>query len=208
MVFALGSAIAIVGGTSLFLPDERSMPHVSPEQLIRQFHENGLKLLLHDAANVRDLVTLRDPARAARIDFAGLTVDPTSYVAADYRYNDPSGACSARLGKEDATRFRPLLDKDAVVQHKGAIRLAGQREGVRDQDRRPPRWDLRQTSLQPASADTVQEISRLGSQGRFIAPVQRRNGRVGVRSMSPRSQMVLLRHANVSSGSYDLTRAH
>ncbi len=62
------------------------MPRVSPEQLIRQFHENGLKLLLYDAANVRDLVTLRDPARAARIDFARLTVDPTSYVAADYRH--------------------------------------------------------------------------------------------------------------------------
>ncbi len=62
------------------------MPRVSPEQLIRQFHENGLKFLLHDAANVRDLVTLRDPARAARIDFARLTVDPTSYVAADYRH--------------------------------------------------------------------------------------------------------------------------
>jgi hypothetical protein len=62
------------------------MPRVSPEQLIRQFHENGLKLLLHDGANVRDLLTLRDPARAARIDFARLTVDPTSYVAADYRH--------------------------------------------------------------------------------------------------------------------------
>jgi hypothetical protein len=62
------------------------MPRVSPEQLVRQFHENGLKLLLQDAANVRDLLTLRDPARAARIDFARLTVDPTSYVAADYRH--------------------------------------------------------------------------------------------------------------------------
>jgi hypothetical protein len=79
-------AIAIVGGTWLFFPEERSMPHVSPEQLIRQFHENGLKLLLHDAANVRDLVMLRDPTRAARIDFARLTIDPTSYVAADYRH--------------------------------------------------------------------------------------------------------------------------
>jgi hypothetical protein len=62
------------------------MPRVSPQQLIRQFHENGLKLLLYDAANVRDLLTLRDPARAARIDFGRLTVDPTSYVAADYRH--------------------------------------------------------------------------------------------------------------------------
>ncbi len=86
MVIALRLAITIVSGTWLFPTEERSMPRVSPEQLIRQFHENGLKLLLYDAANVRDLVTLRDPTRAARIDFARLTVDPTSYVAADYRH--------------------------------------------------------------------------------------------------------------------------
>jgi hypothetical protein len=85
-VFALRPALAIVGGTRYFLAEEPPMPRLSPEQLVRQFHENGLKLLLHDAANVRDLVTLRDPARAARIDFARLTVDPTSYVAADYRH--------------------------------------------------------------------------------------------------------------------------
>jgi hypothetical protein len=105
MVFAVRPVIAIVGGTWLFLSEERSKPRVSPEQLIRQFHENGLKLLLYNPANVRDLVTLRDPARAARIDFTRLTVDPTSYVAADYRhlcsdlvhrYNDPSGVCPAR----------------------------------------------------------------------------------------------------------------
>jgi hypothetical protein len=86
MTFARRWALAILGGIWFFLPEKRPMPRVSPEQLVRQFHENGLKLLLHDAANVRDLVTLRDPARAARIDFARLTVDPTSYVAADYRH--------------------------------------------------------------------------------------------------------------------------
>jgi hypothetical protein len=62
------------------------MPRVSPEEFVRHFSENGLKLLLQDAGNVRDLLRLRDPARAARIDFARLTIDPTSYVAADYRH--------------------------------------------------------------------------------------------------------------------------
>jgi hypothetical protein len=62
------------------------MPRVSPEDVVRHFRENGLKLLFHEAANVRDLLTLRDPDRAARIDFDRLTVDPTSYVAADYRH--------------------------------------------------------------------------------------------------------------------------
>jgi hypothetical protein len=57
------------------------MTRISPEEVIRHFRENGLKLLLHDAGNVRDLLTLRDPARAARIDFDRLRIDPTSYVA-------------------------------------------------------------------------------------------------------------------------------
>jgi hypothetical protein len=62
------------------------MPRVRPEDLVRQFRENGLKLLFHDPANVRDLLALRAPDRAARIDFSRITVDPTTYVAADYRH--------------------------------------------------------------------------------------------------------------------------
>jgi hypothetical protein len=62
------------------------MPRVRPEDLVRQFRENGLKLLFHEPANVRDLLALRDPDRAARIDFARMTIDSTTYVAADYRH--------------------------------------------------------------------------------------------------------------------------
>jgi hypothetical protein len=63
------------------------MPRASPgEDSVRHFHENGLKLLLHDPANVRDLLMLRDPVRAARIDFTRMTVEPTTYIAADYRH--------------------------------------------------------------------------------------------------------------------------
>jgi predicted transposase YdaD len=62
------------------------MSRVRPEDFVRHFRENGLKLLLHDPGNVRDLLALRDPARAARCDFARLRIDPTSYVAADYRH--------------------------------------------------------------------------------------------------------------------------
>jgi hypothetical protein len=62
------------------------MAPVKPLDVVRHFRENGLKLLLHDGRNARDLLALRDPDRAARIDFARLTVEPTSYVAADYRH--------------------------------------------------------------------------------------------------------------------------
>jgi hypothetical protein len=62
------------------------MPRVRPEDIVRHFRENGLKLLFHEPGNVRDLLALRDPDRAARIDFARMTIDPTTYVAADYRH--------------------------------------------------------------------------------------------------------------------------
>src|SRR5690348_5092079 len=62
------------------------MPRITPEEIVRHFRENSLKLLLEPAPNVRDLLTLRDPDRAARIDFTRLTIDRTTYVAADYRH--------------------------------------------------------------------------------------------------------------------------
>jgi Putative transposase, YhgA-like len=62
------------------------MTSFSPREFARQFRENGLKLLFHDPGNVRDLLFLQDPDRAARIDFSRLRVDPTTYVTADYRH--------------------------------------------------------------------------------------------------------------------------
>jgi hypothetical protein len=62
------------------------MPRVRTEEVIRHFHENGLKLLFHEPGNVRDLLTFRDPDRAGRIDFDRMAIDPTSYIAADYRH--------------------------------------------------------------------------------------------------------------------------
>ena len=61
---------------------------VSPrvEQIIRHFPENGLKLLLEHPANARDLLTLTAPHLLERLDFARMQVDPTSYIAADYRH--------------------------------------------------------------------------------------------------------------------------
>src|SRR5262249_41588851 len=59
------------------------------EQIIRHFRENGLKLLLEHPANARELLALTEPRLLARLDFAHMTVDPTTYVAADYRHLAP-----------------------------------------------------------------------------------------------------------------------
>jgi hypothetical protein len=55
-------------------------------EIVRQFRENGLKLLLHHPANARDLLALTGTRLLDRIDFARMTVDPTTYIASDYRH--------------------------------------------------------------------------------------------------------------------------
>jgi hypothetical protein len=56
------------------------------EEIIRHFRENGLKLLLEHPASVRELLALTAPGLLARLEFARMTVDPTTYIAADYRH--------------------------------------------------------------------------------------------------------------------------
>src|SRR5262245_9407173 len=55
-------------------------------EIVRQFPENGLKLLLHHPANVRDLLRIVGSDLVDKLDYSSLTVDPTSYVASDYRH--------------------------------------------------------------------------------------------------------------------------
>jgi hypothetical protein len=56
------------------------------EQIIRHFRENGLKLLLEHPANARELMSLTGTPLLDRLDFDRMRVDPTSYIAADYRH--------------------------------------------------------------------------------------------------------------------------
>ena len=55
-------------------------------QIVRQFLENGLKQVLTNAGNVRELLVVGKASMLPRLDFAHLTVDPTTYVTADYRH--------------------------------------------------------------------------------------------------------------------------
>jgi hypothetical protein len=49
-----------------------------PEDFARQFPENGLKLLLQQPLNVRDLLHIAHYAHADAIDYDRLQHDPTS----------------------------------------------------------------------------------------------------------------------------------
>jgi hypothetical protein len=55
-------------------------------QIIRQFPENGLKQVLTSPENVSDLLALANAAVLPRIDFAGMEVDATTFVTAEYRH--------------------------------------------------------------------------------------------------------------------------
>jgi Putative transposase, YhgA-like len=54
--------------------------------IVRQFRENGLKVVLERPGNVRDLLALAEAPHQDRLDFARMKVERTSYVAADYRH--------------------------------------------------------------------------------------------------------------------------
>jgi hypothetical protein len=62
------------------------MPRSRVEEIVRHFRENGLKLLLQRPANARDLLSLAGAPHLDRLDFARMRVDPTSYIASDYRH--------------------------------------------------------------------------------------------------------------------------
>lgn len=69
-------------------------------QLVRQFHENGMKLLLENPQNVRDLLHLIQAEGLHLIDWDQLTLDRTTYVERDFRHVEADVVLRApRLGQ-------------------------------------------------------------------------------------------------------------
>jgi hypothetical protein len=62
------------------------------------FRENGLKLLLSELGNLRDLFALLGLDLRERRDFPRLSIDPTTYIATDYWHRKPSFSPSPRGG--------------------------------------------------------------------------------------------------------------
>ncbi len=56
------------------------------EALVRQFRENGIKFLLEDPYNVRDLLAVAHETMRDHIDFDHLAVERTTFVQRDYRH--------------------------------------------------------------------------------------------------------------------------
>ena len=55
-------------------------------ELVRNFPQNGMKLLLETPANVRDLMRMASPQFARLIDFNRMKAEPTHFVARDFRH--------------------------------------------------------------------------------------------------------------------------
>jgi hypothetical protein len=56
------------------------------KKLVRNFPENGPKLLLENSANVRDLLTLLHDPRVHKIDFTTMTIERTHFIQPDYTH--------------------------------------------------------------------------------------------------------------------------
>jgi len=62
------------------------MDRESVAQMARQFPENGMKRLLENPNNVRDLLALTGSDLAARIDTDQMRLLPTTFIRSDYRH--------------------------------------------------------------------------------------------------------------------------
>ena len=56
------------------------------ERLVRQFPENGLKVLLENSGNVHDVLRILAVRYLARIDFDAMRVEPAHFVERDYSH--------------------------------------------------------------------------------------------------------------------------
>jgi hypothetical protein len=123
--------------------------------LVRHFHENGLKFLLENPGNVRDLLRLLDVKLVPRIDFAHMRVVPGRFVQRDYRHLESDLVLQAPVkagGKQrqvllyiliehqsEPDRFMPLRALEYVVLiYKRQLRAWEQEHGNLDHCRLQP----------------------------------------------------------------------
>ena len=76
--------------------------------LVRNFHENGLKFLLENPANVHDLLRLLDVKLTPRIDFAQMRVVPGRFVARDYRHLESDIVLQAPVRPPEGAKYRRI----------------------------------------------------------------------------------------------------
>ena len=88
-------------------------------EVARQFPENGVKALLQTPANVGDLLRLGGFADVARLELPRMVIDPTTYVAADFRHGS-SDLVIRVPWRPGAIRRKVSLWLTVLVEHQSA----------------------------------------------------------------------------------------
>ena len=78
-------------------------------QLVRQFKENGMKMMLEHPANVRDLLSLLHVPWLDDIDFGRLEQIKTTFIRRDYRHLASDIVLTAPLTSTGRSRKRLLI---------------------------------------------------------------------------------------------------
>ena len=77
--------------------------------LVRHFHENGLKFMLENPSNVRDLLQLLGVQLLPRIDFSHMRVVPGRFVGRDYRHLESDLVLQAPVQARPGSKQRQIV---------------------------------------------------------------------------------------------------
>ena len=99
---------------------DRSAKHVSRkrlEQLVRQFKENGVKVLLEHPENVRELIGILSGSWRDRIDFDRMGLVKTTFIRRDFRHVESDIVLIAPLLDRRGRRTRKKLLVYVLIEH-------------------------------------------------------------------------------------------
>ena len=86
-------------------------------QIVRQFWENAIKLLLEDPKNVRDLLALCGADIVKQIDLRRLKLIQTTFVERDYRHVESDVVLLAPLRRRKGERTARVLMIYILIEH-------------------------------------------------------------------------------------------
>jgi hypothetical protein len=86
-------------------------------ELVRHFPENGMKLMLKNPKNVRDLLLLTGAKMAGLIDYDHMTPVQTSFVQRDYRHVESDVVLRAPLRQKKSKRPRREVMIYVLIEH-------------------------------------------------------------------------------------------
>ena len=87
------------------------------KNFVRNFKENGVKMMLEHPRNVREMLEIISRDWAARIDFSKLEHDQTTYVRRDFRHIESDLVFRAPLFGPGGRRLRKDLVIFILIEH-------------------------------------------------------------------------------------------